>query len=174
MPSRFSGATFYHRRFEKDRNVSRRLTTAADAEQILDYFNGFHDGFIRQIALSSSDYFVQEGPQVTDIAHRLTGRFNARIDIAHYNYQHGTQPAHRVVRCEFNNVKDFCLDLRDVASYEWPIKYVDMRPVLKPNEQGQRVSYFLLVLAWSKLLDNRWTERKAQVLRFRTAEFIER
>jgi hypothetical protein len=173
MPSPFSGANFYKRLFEKDRDVSRYLTTAADAKQILDYFNGFHDGFIRCIALHSYDSFVQEGPKVTDIVHRLTGRFAARIDIAHYNYQHGTQPSHRVVRCEFNNVKDFYLDLRNVTSHEWPIKYVDIRPLRKQNEQGQMTSYFILVFAWSKLLDNQWTERKEQVLIFQTAEFIE-
>lgn len=154
MPSRSSGENSCKRYDDdacryKDRDVSRPLTTAADAEQILDYFNGFHDGFIQHIALHSYDSFVQEGANVTDIVHRLTGRFDARIDIAHYNYQHGTQPAHRVVRCEFKNVKDFYLDLRDVASHEWPIKYVDIRPLRKQNEQGQMTSYFALVFAWS-------------------------
>lgn len=120
------------------------------------------------------DSFVQEGPQVTDIVHRLTGRFDARIDIAHYNYQHGTQPYHRVVSCKFNNVRDFYLDLRDVAPHEWPINYVEMRPLTKQNEQRQMASYFTLVFAWHKLLDNQWTERKAQALLFQTAKFIER
>jgi hypothetical protein len=150
------------------------LTTAADAEQILDYFNGFHDGFIQRIALRSHDSFIQQGPNVTDIVHRLSGHFDACIDIAHYNYQHGTQPFHRVVRCKFKNVEDFYLDLRDVTPHEWPIKYVDMCPLSKPNAQGQMISYFTLVFAWSKLIDNQWTERKGQILTFQSAEFSER
>lgn len=154
--------------------MSRHLTTAANVEQILDYFNGFHDGFIQQIVLCSHDSFVQEGPNVTDIAHRLTGHFDACIDIAHYNYQHGTQPFHRIVRCEFKNVEDFYFDLRGVSPYEWPIKYVDIRPLHKQNSQGKMTSHFTLVFTWSTLIDNTWTERKGQILTFQSAEFSER
>jgi hypothetical protein len=153
--------------------VSLRLTTEIDAKQILDYFNGFHDGFIQYVALHSHDSFVQEGGSVTDIVHRLTGRFDARVDIAHYNYQHGTQPYHRIVRCTFQNIKDFCFDLRDTKSYEWPIKYVDIQPLTIQNEQGQAQSCFTLVFAWSKLFNNQWTARIAQVLTFQEAEFSE-
>ncbi len=35
----------------------RRLKTIEDAESILDYFNGFQDGFIKQLMLKSPDEF---------------------------------------------------------------------------------------------------------------------
>jgi hypothetical protein len=37
--------------------VILRLKTIEDAEAVLDYFNGFHDGFIKQLSLKSPDEF---------------------------------------------------------------------------------------------------------------------
>ena len=149
------------------------LRSETDARDILDYFNGFHDGFIKEVSLRSYDSFAKEGPEITDIAHRCTGRFDAVIDTAHYNYQSGTQPYHRVVRCQFKNVKDFYVDLRDVKSYEWPIKVVDIRPGQRHTEHGGMESCFSLVFSWSKLVDNQWSERREQVFTFQEAEFSE-
>lgn len=153
--------------------MTLRLTTEIDARNILDYFNGFHDGFIQEVSLRSYDSFAKEGPEITDIAHHCTGRFDAVIDIAHYNYQSGTQPYHRVVRCQFKHVKDFYVDLRDVKSYEWPIKVVEIQPGQRHNEHGGMESCFSLVFSWSKLVDNQWSERRGQVCTFREAEFSE-
>ncbi len=149
------------------------LKTDIDAKKILDYFNGFHDGFIKELSLRSHDSFEKEGPDVTDIAHHLTRRFDAVIDIAHYNYQSGTQPYTRVVKCRFKNVNDFYVDLRDRKSYEWPIKGVEIRPLQRQNEHSRMESCFSLVFSWGKLVDNQWSERSEQLLTFRDAEFSE-
>jgi len=154
-------------------SVTLRLHTETDATNILDHFNGFHDGFIKELSLHSYDFFEREGPEVTDIAHRCTGRFDVVIDIAHYNYQRGTQPHDRVVRCLFRGVKDFYWDLREVKSYESPIKFVDIRPGHRHTEHGGMESCFSLVLSWSKLVDNQWSERREHVLTFQEAEFSE-
>ena len=37
--------------------MDQKLKTIEDAESILDYFNGFHDGFIKQFTLKSQDEF---------------------------------------------------------------------------------------------------------------------
>lgn len=153
--------------------MSPTLTSDADANNILDYFNGFHDGFIKEVCLRSYDEFEQDGKEITDISHLLTGRFDAIIAIAHYNYKAETQPYNRLVRCEFRNVKDFSLDLRDVKSHDWPIKVVEIQPGQRENEQGRTEPCFSLAFIWSKLVDNQWTTRKAQVLTFEKAEFSE-
>ena len=153
--------------------MSPTLTSDADANNILDHFNGFHDGFIKEVSLRSQDTFEQHGTEVTDIGHVLTGRFDAMIAIAHYNYGAGTQPYHRIVRCEFTNVKDFLLDLRNVKSEGWPIKVVEIQPGQRENEQGRTEPCFFPAFIWSKLVDNQWTTRKAQVLTFEKAEFRE-
>ncbi|MFQ5756991.1 MAG: hypothetical protein ACE5H7_13010 [Acidiferrobacterales bacterium] len=150
-----------------------RLKKESDAGDILDHFNGFHDGFIKALSLRSHDYFEQQGAAVTDIAHALTGHFDVVIDIAHYNYAQGTQPYDRIIRCHFKDVKAFCFDLRDVSSHEWPIKVVEIKLGQRKNDHDQVERCFTLVFSWSKLVDNQWSTRTAQVLTFREAEFDE-
>ncbi len=150
----------------------RRLQTESDALEILDQFNGFHDGFIQQLSLRSHDSFEKHGPGETDITHRLTGNFDAVIQIAHYNYS-GLQPLDRVVKCSFKRVRDFCLDVRELMSYEWNIQYVEIQPSQRKNEQDEVEECFSLVFSWSKLIDNQWSEQKQHILTFAEAEFEE-
>jgi hypothetical protein len=42
----------------------RAVATPEEAEAVLEYFNGFHDGFIKQLTLTSHDYFEARGTQV--------------------------------------------------------------------------------------------------------------
>ena len=150
----------------------RHLRTEGEAREILDQFNGFHDGFIKQISLRSHDSFEKHGPGETEITHRLTGTFDAVIQIAHYNYN-GIQPLDRVIQCSFKGVRDFCLDLRELLSYEWNIKSVDIQPCQRKSENDQAEECFSLVLAWSKLVGDEWSEQKQQILTFVEAEFEE-
>ena len=122
----------------------RRLQTESDAREILDQFNGFHDGFIKQLSLRSHDSFEKHGPGETEITHRLTGTFDAVIQIAHYNYS-GLQPLDRVVKCSFKKVRDFCLDLRELMSFEWNIKSVKIQPSQRRSESDQVEDCFSLV-----------------------------
>jgi hypothetical protein len=147
----------------------RRLQTENDAREILDQFNGFHDGFIKQLSLRSHDSFEKHGPGETEITHRCTGTFDAVIQIAHYNYS-GLQPLDRVIQCSFKGVRDFCMDLRELKSYEWNIKSVDIQP-LRSSDDGKEG--FSLVLSWSKLVGDEWSEQKQQILTFVEAEFEE-
>ena len=64
----------------------RRLKTINDAESILGYFNGFHDGFIKQLTLKSQDEFKAWGHQL------CTGNLSLAIIFAHYNYGAGQRP----------------------------------------------------------------------------------
>lgn len=117
---------------------------ADDIASIDGYFNGFHDGFVRSVLLRSHDRFVALGPSVTDIGHETTGRFDAVVEFAHYNYAAGTQPAGSVVRATFDGVRDFQLDLREILPEEWPINVVEFRPLAR--EGGPR---FALDVVWS-------------------------
>jgi hypothetical protein len=56
------------------------ITNLSEAEAVLDYFNGFHDGFIKQLTLISHDRFKARGVQAS--SERLT----LEITLAHYNY----------------------------------------------------------------------------------------
>src|ERR671917_581753 len=67
------------------------LTTPEEVEAILEYFNGFHDGFIKKLTLSSHDYFERRGVQA------CSGRLDLDLVIAHYNYRSGEPPANQLV-----------------------------------------------------------------------------
>lgn len=96
--------------------VKLRLTNLSEAADVDSYFNGFHDGFVKDLCLRSRDLFVREEDGPFGIAHRLTGRFDLELNIAHYNYARGTQPHDRIVHCIFRNVTDFHLGHRQATS----------------------------------------------------------
>ena len=78
-----------------------------EAVKILDYFNGFHDGFIKKITLESNDYFSQD--DMDDIMSRsqsVTEDIVLKLDIAHYNYGAGGPPVNRGVCLLFKDFYD--------------------------------------------------------------------
>ena len=87
-----------------------RISSVEEAARILDYFNGFHDGFIKRIVVESHDEIH------TDLSQSTSGVFDVEIDFAHYNYPKGAEPFHphnQIVRAEFENVQDIFCDLRE-------------------------------------------------------------
>ncbi len=87
--------------------ASFELASVDDAVRILDYFNGFHDGFIRRMVIESKDSIHQ------DLSQTCTGVFEVEIEFAHYNYAAGADPFHaynQIVRARFSNVQDVCCD----------------------------------------------------------------
>ena len=56
------------------------VSSEETAERALDYFNGFHDGFMKRILFEPQDR-VDE-----DLSQTCTGVFDVKIDFAHYNY----------------------------------------------------------------------------------------
>jgi hypothetical protein len=42
-------------------STNRVVATAEGTAAVLEYFNGFHDGFIKRLALISHDYFEARG-----------------------------------------------------------------------------------------------------------------
>ena len=70
-----------------------------DAQQAIDYFNGFHDAFIQKLCILSHDHFEERGVQ------SQTGDFDLTITFAHYNYRNGEPPASQLVEATFRQVK---------------------------------------------------------------------
>lgn len=76
----------------------------------LDYFNGFHDGFMKRIVLTSQDR-IEPG-----LSQTCTGAFDVEIDFAHYNYPDGANPFHphnQIVRAQFRNARNILADFSD-------------------------------------------------------------
>jgi hypothetical protein len=84
-----------------------QVTSERNAAEALDYFNGFHDGFIKRMVLTSRDEITE------DLAQTCGGVFDVEIDFAHYNYRAGEAPFHpynQMVRGVFQGVREIALD----------------------------------------------------------------
>ena len=86
-------------------HVDRIVASPEEAEAVLDYFNGFHDGFIKRLTLISHDYFEARGVQV------CSGHLDLEVEIAHYNYRDGEPPATQVVQARFTHVRHLHTDM---------------------------------------------------------------
>ena len=87
-----------------------RVLSAAEAAKVFDYFNGFHDGFMKRINIVSSDEIDEDHGQ------SCTGLFEVEIDFAHYNYPDGSAPFHphdQIVHARFSRVQDIFCDFRE-------------------------------------------------------------
>jgi hypothetical protein len=94
------------------------ITSKSDADVFLSAVSGFHDGFIKQIAIFSDDWFDWRTP--TDVGHTVTGVLRAEILFARHPTVDGASwPA--VIRCVFHQVADVRLDFRRVQGESWPL-----------------------------------------------------
>jgi hypothetical protein len=125
------------------------ISSLDEAKTVLDYFNGFHDGFIKQLAVISHDRFEARGVQVR--GERLT----LEITFAHYNYQQDTKPAGQRIRARFFEVMNLTIDFSGV-SYEWSINHVSFFETERGLEDGQTVACLGASLVQSRL--NPWRE----------------
>ena len=83
------------------------IASPKDAVEALDYFNGFHDGFMKRILIASQDQMDE------DFGQSCSGVFEVEIDFAHYNYPPGGQrPFNQLVRARFHDVQDIFCELR--------------------------------------------------------------
>jgi hypothetical protein len=145
----------------------RSLKTIAEAEPILDYFNGFHDGFIKQLVLISHDRFEARGVQTSD--ERLT----LEITFAHYNYQQDTKPTHQLIQARFFEVMNLSLDFSGL-SHKWSVYDVTFFETQRALEDGQTAACLGASLVQSRLNSRREWERHEDVrFTFRWAEFEE-
>jgi hypothetical protein len=146
-------------------NTNRVLTTPEEAETILDYFNGFHDGFIKQLTLSSYDYFERRGAQV------CSGRLDLELVIAHYNYRDGEPPANQAVHARFTHVRHLHTDMPGGAA-EWSIMNVHFERGVRPTVGTEEPCFYARFLQ-NRLDKGQWVHHRALGFSFREAEFYE-
>jgi hypothetical protein len=146
-------------------NTTRALRTPEEAAAILEYFNGFHDGFIKQLTLHSYDYFERRGVQA------CSGRLDLELVIAHYNYREGEPPADQLVRARFTHVRDLRVDMPGKAA-EWTIMNVHFEHGVRPSELAKEPCFHARLLQ-NRLDEDRWVHHRALGFSFREAEFHE-
>ena len=156
-------------------NKVHSIQSEEEAKEVLKYFYGFHDGFVKRIELISHDSFELDGPKYLDRYHLCTGRFRLLMDIAHYNYDQGNQPHNRLVCFDFSDVQDYCLDLRNHEAWEWDIYEIHINSVVrsvagKPSGTEQALELLLTRSVYSE--ESKWEHRRQSLFSFKHA-FVE-
>jgi hypothetical protein len=146
-------------------NTTRLLKTAEEAAAILEYFNGFHDGFIKQLALNSFDHFESRGVQA------CSGRLDLELVIAHYNYRNGEPPANQVIHARFTHVRDLQADMPGRAA-EWTIMNVHIEAGVRHSDLAEEPCFYARLLH-NRLDEGGWVHHQALGFSFREAEFFE-
>jgi hypothetical protein len=72
------------------------VVSAEQAAAVVEYFNGFHDGFIRRLSLISHDTFEDRDTHLT------TGLLDLEVLFAHSNYHDGRPPFDQLVHARFS------------------------------------------------------------------------
>lgn len=143
------------------------VANLSKAKTVLDYFNDFHDGFIKQLALISHDRFETRGVQTS--GERLT----LEITFAHYNYQQDTKPAHQLIQARFFEVMNLALDFRGL-SYEWSINHLTFFETQRALEDDRTAACLGANLVQSRLNSRReWELHEDVRFTFSRAEFEE-
>lgn len=152
------------------------LKSAADAVEVLEYFNWFHDAFIKNFTVNSLDRFVaaKSLKPPADIQCESGCGYQVRIDFAHYNYKMGKRNAKRIIRATFSNPEDILFDLTlpPGSSSARTIQKVEIAPtIVRAPEERATLDLFVV---WNVVLNDRaWHTVRAKVLRFDHAQFQE-
>lgn len=141
------------------------MTTPEEAAAILEYFNGFHDGFIKQLTLSSYDYFERRGVQA------CSGRLDLELVIAHYNYREGEPPADQLVHARFKQVRDLQVEMPGKAA-ECTIMNVYFERGVRTSDLAEEPCFYARLLQ-NRLDEDRWVHYRALGFSFQEADFDE-
>jgi hypothetical protein len=146
-------------------STKRVVATAEEARAVLEYFNGFHDGFIKRLTLISYDYFEARGVQA------CSGRLDLELAIAHYNYREGEPQADQVVQARFAHVRHLHADMPGNAA-EWSLINVHFDRGTRLRERVEEPCFYARFLQ-SRLDSDRWVLYQPLDFSFREAEFSE-
>jgi hypothetical protein len=146
-------------------STKRVVATAEEARAVLEYFNGFHDGFIKRLTLISYDYFEARGVQA------CSGRLDLELAIAHYNYREGEPQADQVVQARFAHVRHLHADMPGNAA-EWSLINVHFDRGTRLRERVEEPCFYARFLQ-NRLDNDRWVLYQPLDFSFREAEFSE-
>ena len=124
------------------------INTARDALEALNYFNGFHDGFIKKLTIASHDEFKNKDEQI------CTGELGLAIVFAHYNYQNGERPYNQMIEATFNGVKDLMISFSG-NSYEWSVNDLVISETRRMGEDGKDELCLRALIAQPRLENGR-------------------
>jgi len=147
--------------------MTRIVTDLGEAKAVLDYFNGFHDGFIKRLSVISHDSFEERHVQ------SASQRLEVQITFAHHNYQQGARPANQLVTASFHSVMDLSVTFSGLL-YEWSVYELFIVGTTRTLEDSRTEPCLKASLLQSRLTDNReWQRHEDLEFTFSYAEFDE-
>ncbi len=151
----------------KSEPVALEVRSVEDAARVLEYFNAFHDSFIRQLEVRSHDLFEARGVQV------CSGHLDLELVFAHYNYQADRKSHAQRVSARFFHVSELAANFSG-RSHEWTVYELEIRPAA-PGERDEPVDRPLEAVLrqsrWQVGAD--WVRSDDLKFRFQYAEFRE-
>lgn len=144
----------------------RTITTLEEATAALEFFNYFHDGFVRSITVTSADKFESGTDQI------LTGELTVELAIMHYNYGGALQPSDNPIVATFDEVKGLTADItgRDT---DWSISELSITESTRALDSGGTEPCLRAALTQSRLDENgEWTTNDDLAFTFRQATVV--
>lgn len=137
------------------------------AEQTLEYYNHFHDSFIKYVQLLSHDEFLRRGEQSSN------GRLDLEILFAHYNYRNGEVHHTQTVESKFFQVMDIQSNFSGLI-YEWSIDFLEIEETTRIIEGQQTETCMKAVMTQKRLNEqNQWEGYVSLQFTFHNAVFQE-
>jgi hypothetical protein len=133
-------------------NTTRVLKTPEEAAAILEYFNGFHDGFIKQLTLNSYGYFERWGCRPARGV--WTSSWRSRTTTTATGNLRRTRSSTR-----FTHVRDLQADMPGRAA-EWTIMYVHIEPGVRPSDLAEEPCFYARLLQ-NRLDEGQWVHHQA-------------
>jgi hypothetical protein len=139
------------------------VVSAEQAAAVVEYFNGFHDGFIRRLSLISHDTFEDRDTHLT------TGLLDLEVLFAHSNYHDGRPPFDQLVHARFSAVRDLRMDFTGQPA-DWPITNLHLE--IDASTISTEAPRLHARLIQPRLVDNsRWEHVEALTFSFQSGEF---
>lgn len=142
------------------------VASRAEGERAIEYFNAFHDGFVRELRLISHDSFPQRGVQQAGPPPDLELLF------AHYNYERDTRPADQLVRVTFRGVMGLETELTGLGT-ESSVQRVDIEDGSRRRDDGSEEPCLAASVFAPRLEGDAWTQVEAIRFTFQRAVFEE-
>jgi hypothetical protein len=144
------------------------LATLAEARAAIEYFNAFHDGFLRRVTVTSHDRFADRDTQ------ECSGRLDLTLRFAHWNWDFaaGARPHTQEVELELHQVRDLRLAFGGRET-DWCVLRVEVTETTRPgaNPAAPDEPCLQLVLVQPRLRDGTaWVEHEDLVLTFSGGE----
>lgn len=142
------------------------VSSVEEAATTLDYFNGFHDGFIKKLSILPREVLLEPGGDPS------WDGIDVEAVFSHSNYQRGTRPAGQLISATFCRVRELSIDVTG-QTHDWAIYELCIENASRTLQDGREAPCLRAGLQQSRLVDGIWHRHEDITFTFDRAEFTE-